>query len=183
MHNCVTIVLELCHSCMHSCNVVVAYSNFISFISLFYERFSPKIKDQFFPFSKADDFSYSCININARINLIRKIKSFFFSFLKFLHGIKANSKPFNPSMTKYRMTTKDSSTSKVTSIHKAPIPSNNGGSDGVALLITRHKLNGHYLQWSHVVMMFICGRGKDDCLTSVVPRPMNEDPKFKRMEG
>ena len=28
-------------------------------------------------------------------------------------------------------------------------------------------------------MMFICGRGKDDYLTSAVPRPMKEDPKFK----
>ncbi|RVW44664.1 hypothetical protein CK203_027477 [Vitis vinifera] len=45
-------------------------------------------------------------------------------------------------MTKYGMATKDSSTSKVTSTQEAPILSNNGGLDGAALLITRHKLNG-----------------------------------------
>ena len=50
--------------------------------------------------------------------------------------------PFNPFMTKYGMTTKDSSTLEVTSTQEAPIPSNNGGSDDAALLITKHKLNG-----------------------------------------
>ncbi|RVX00107.1 hypothetical protein CK203_026610 [Vitis vinifera] len=59
-------------------------------------------------------------------------------------------------MTKYGMTTKkDSSTLEVTSTQEAPIPSNNGGSDDAALLITKHKLNG------------------------AVPRPMKEDRKFK----
>ena len=73
---------------------------------------------------------------------------FFFS-LKFLHGIRARAEPFNPFMTKYKMATKDSLTSEVTSTQKAPIPSNNGGSDGVVVLITKHKLNGqNYLQWS-----------------------------------
>ena len=69
-----------------------------------------------FSFSKADDLSHSCINIDARIDLkcVRKIKSSFF-FLKFLHGIRANSEPFNPSMTKYGMATKHSSTSEVAS--------------------------------------------------------------------
>ena len=83
-------------------------------------------------------------------------------------------------MTIYRMTTKDSSTSKVTSTQEPPIPINNGGSDGTALLITGHKLNRqNYLQWSHAVKMFICGRGKDDYLTSAIPWPTKEDPKFK----
>ena len=98
--------------------------------------------------------------------VVRKIKkkSIFFS-LKFLYGIRANFEPLNLSTTKYGMTTKDSSTSEITSTQKAPIPSNNGGPDGVALLITGHKLNGqNYLQWSHAVMMLICGRGKDDYL-------------------
>ena len=82
------------------------------------------------------------------------------------------------------MATKDSSTSKVTFTQEAPILSNNGGSDGATLIIPRHKLNGqNYLQWSHVVIMFICGRGKDDYLTGVVPRPMKEDPKFKRWKA
>ena len=32
-------------------------------------------------------------------------------------------------------------------------------------------------------MMFICGRGKDEYLTGAVPRPMKEDPKFKRWKA
>ena len=47
---------------------------------------------------------------------VRKIKRSIFSLsLKFLHGIRVNSEPFNPSMTKYRMATKDFSTLEVTS--------------------------------------------------------------------
>ena len=98
-----------------------------------------------------------------------------------LHGIKANSKPFNPSMTQYRMTIKkDSSNSEVTSTQEAPISSNKGGSNGAALLITGHKLDGqNHLQWSHAIIMFIYGRGKDNYLTSAMPQPTKEDLKFK----
>ena len=68
---------------------------------------------------------------------------YFFS-LKFLHGIKKHILNYSiSSITKYRIATKkDSSTSEVTSTQEVPIPSNNGGSDGVALLITGHKWNG-----------------------------------------
>lgn len=53
------------------------------------------------------------------------------------------------------------------------------GFDSSALLITRHKLNGNnYLQWSHSLMMFICGKGKDDYLTSVAPKPKTDDPMY-----
>ena len=78
-------------------------------------------------------------------------------------------------------TKKDSSTSEVTSTQEVPIPSNNGGSDGVALLITGHKWNGqNYLQQSHaIMMMFICGRKKDDYLIGAVPQPTKEGSKFK----
>ena len=103
---------------------------------------------------------------------MRKIKRIiFFLSLKFLRDIRANFEPFNLSMTKYIMATKkDFSTSEVTSTQEALIPSNHKGSDGVAFLLTRHKLNGqNYLQWSHAVMMFVCGRGKNDYLTNVVP--------------
>ena len=75
------------------------------------------------------------------------------------------------------MATMDSSISDATSTQEAPIPSNNGGSDSVALLI---KLNGqNYLQWSHIVMMFICGRGKDGYLTGAMPWPTKEGSKLK----
>lgn len=42
------------------------------------------------------------------------------------------------------------------------------------------QINGkNYLQWSQSVMMFICGRGKDELLleASTIPKP--DDPKFK----
>ncbi|KAG8375865.1 hypothetical protein BUALT_Bualt09G0003500 [Buddleja alternifolia] len=42
---------------------------------------------------------------------------------------------------------------------------NSGSTEQTGLLITGHKLNGqNYLQWSHSVMMFISGCGKDDYL-------------------
>ena len=88
---------------------------------------------------------------------------------------------FNQPMTKSEMAIKkDSLTSRVTSTEKAPIPSTKGGLNVSALLITGHKLNRqNYLQWSHAVMIFMCNRGKDDCLTGVVPQPMKEDLTFK----
>ncbi|KAL5739623.1 hypothetical protein ACOSQ2_028803 [Xanthoceras sorbifolium] len=60
--------------------------------------------------------------------------------------------------------------------------SSNGGSENnhPHTLITNHKLNGHnYLQWSQSVMMFVCGKGKDDYLTGVVVAPSKEDPKYR----
>ena len=60
------------------------------------------------------------------------------------------------------------------------IPSSNRGSDSSALLITGHKLNGHnYLQWSHLVMMFICDKRKDDYITGGAPKPNSTDSKYK----
>lgn len=48
------------------------------------------------------------------------------------------------------------------------------------LPIIGHKLNGHnYLQWSQSMMMFICGKSKDDHLTRAVTIPKKEDPAFK----
>ncbi|RVW98159.1 hypothetical protein CK203_031908 [Vitis vinifera] len=42
----------------------------------------------------------------------------------------------------------------------------NGGFEKSVHHITVHKLNGkNYLQWSQLVMMYICGRGKDDYIT------------------
>ena len=74
-----------------------------------------------------------------------------------------------------------SSASEVTSYPEtAPAVSNHGGTEGTSLLITGHKLNGHnFLQWSQFVMMFICGKGKDDYLTGEVAIPEKNDPKFR----
>ena len=48
------------------------------------------------------------------------------------------------------------------------------------LPIIGHKLNGHnYLQWSQSVMMFICGKIKDDHLTGAITILKKEDPIFK----
>lgn len=73
------------------------------------------------------------------------------------------------------------STSKVTSNPEmAPATNSHGGSKGTSLLITCHKLNGHnFLQWSQSVMMFICGKGRDDYLTGEVTIPEKNDLKFK----
>ncbi|RVW21682.1 hypothetical protein CK203_099910 [Vitis vinifera] len=73
--------------------------------------------------------------------------------------------PFR-SMTKYGMAS--SQVSSVTSPEsggRSEIP-NLGGNDSSPILITGHKLNGHnYLQWSQSVLLFICGKGKDEYLT------------------
>ncbi|RVX08140.1 Retrovirus-related Pol polyprotein from transposon TNT 1-94 [Vitis vinifera] len=51
---------------------------------------------------------------------------------------------------------------------RSEIP-NLGGSDSSPILITGHKLNGHnYLQWSQSVLLFICGKGKDDVKISLL---------------
>ncbi|XP_073284992.1 uncharacterized protein [Primulina huaijiensis] len=53
-------------------------------------------------------------------------------------------------------------------------------SEGTSLVVTGHKLNGHnFLQWSQSVMMFICGKGKDEYLTGSITQPKSDDPKFK----
>ncbi|EXB64488.1 hypothetical protein L484_006725 [Morus notabilis] len=84
-----------------------------------------------------------------------------------------NPNPFF--MTKFGMATeRQSSTSEVTSNPKtaALASSSHGGPDTPSLLITGHKLNGqNYLQWSQSVMMFICGRGKDEYLNGEVTIP------------
>ena len=48
------------------------------------------------------------------------------------------------------------------------------------LPIIGHKLNGqNFLQWSQSVMIFICGKGKDDYLTGSASSPNKQDAKFK----
>ncbi|KAK0584996.1 hypothetical protein LWI29_021933 [Acer saccharum] len=62
--------------------------------------------------------------------------------------------------------------------------SGNGGSEHphpTHMSITSHKLNGHnYLPWSQSVMMFICGKGKDDFVTGVAESPGVELPAYKQ---
>ena len=53
-------------------------------------------------------------------------------------------------------------------------------SEGNVLQITGHKLNGeNFNQWSHSVMIFVCGKGKEEYLTGEVEPPAETDPKFK----
>ncbi|KAL5567177.1 hypothetical protein UlMin_030341 [Ulmus minor] len=76
------------------------------------------------------------------------------------------------------MTTEKNSTSEVMA------PNSHESMDSSHLPITGHKLNGKiFLQWSQSVMMFICGKGKDDYLTGVAVPPAKEDPKFKRWKA
>ncbi|XP_058068722.1 uncharacterized protein LOC131218054 [Magnolia sinica] len=85
-------------------------------------------------------------------------------------------------MTKYGMTMarQTPSFSEVTSHPETSAAGSNGGSDGNLLPITGHKPNGqNYLLWSQSVMMFICGKGRDDYLTEVAAPPSKEDPKYR----
>jgi hypothetical protein len=55
-----------------------------------------------------------------------------------------------------------------------------GGTEGTSHQITEHKLNGYnYLQWSSSVMMFICGKGRDEYLTGDIIIPEKNDPMFR----
>ncbi|RVW84320.1 Copia protein [Vitis vinifera] len=63
---------------------------------------------------------------------------------------------------------------------RSEIP-NLGGSDSSPILITGHKLNGHnYLQWSQSVLLFVCGKGKDEYLTGEVAMPKTTEPGFRK---
>ncbi|KAG5219081.1 Retrovirus-related polyprotein from transposon [Salix suchowensis] len=75
---------------------------------------------------------------------------------------------------------RQSSTSEVTS-KTGKLPNTvSPGTENSSLLITCHKLNGYnYLQWSSSVMMFICGKGRDDYLTGEATMPGKEDPQFR----
>ncbi|RVW37376.1 hypothetical protein CK203_087733 [Vitis vinifera] len=76
------------------------------------------------------------------------------------------------SMTKYGMASSQvSSVTAPKSGGSSEIP-NLGGSDSSPILIIGHKLNGHnYLQWSQSVLLFICGKGKDEYLTEEAVMP------------
>ncbi|RVX23040.1 Retrovirus-related Pol polyprotein from transposon TNT 1-94 [Vitis vinifera] len=84
-------------------------------------------------------------------------------------------------MTKYGMAS--SQVSSVTSPEsggRSKIP-NLGGNDSSPILITGHKLNGHnYLQWSQSVLLFICGKGKDEYLTGEAVMPETTEPGFRK---
>ena len=85
-------------------------------------------------------------------------------------------------MTKYGMASEnqDTSASEITSPtinNPSPVQIT---SENSTLPITGHKLNGNnYLQWSQSVMMFICGKGKDDYITGAIQPPREDDPKYK----
>lgn len=67
-------------------------------------------------------------------------------------------------------------TSKTDFIHI----NSNGGTEISHLPITGHKLNGNnYLQWSQSVMMYVCGRGKDEFLTSDIIPLEADNPKYR----
>nr|GMD36059.1 Retrovirus-related Pol polyprotein from transposon RE1 [Ipomoea batatas] len=58
---------------------------------------------------------------------------------------------------------------------------NLSGSDSSPILITGHKLNGqNYLQWSQSVLLFICGKGKDDYLTGTAAKLETTEPGFRK---
>ncbi|KAI3470119.1 hypothetical protein Pfo_026782 [Paulownia fortunei] len=80
-------------------------------------------------------------------------------------------------MTKYGMNSQ-SSTSEVSSRPEQTSSANIQESS--SLLITNHKLNGHnYLQWSQSVLMYICGKEKDEYLTGEVPILEKSDSQYR----
>ena len=59
---------------------------------------------------------------------------------------------------------------------------NSGGNGGSENSVHHkvHKLNGkNYLQWSQSVMMYICGRDKDDYITGVKTTQAKNDASYK----
>ncbi|RVX18883.1 Retrovirus-related Pol polyprotein from transposon RE2 [Vitis vinifera] len=51
----------------------------------------------------------------------------------------------------------------------------------VFFYLSGHKLNGHnYLQWSQSVLLFICGKGKDEYLTGEAAMPETTEPGFRK---
>ena len=73
------------------------------------------------------------------------------------------SKTLISHITKFVMATeRQISTFEVTSIPETmPMMNNHGGAENPSLLITSHKFNRHnFLQWSQLVMMYVCGKGK-----------------------
>ena len=56
----------------------------------------------------------------------------------------------------------------------------NFGSNGGFENFVHHKLNGkNYLQWSQLVIMYICGRGKDDYITGLKTTLTKNDASYK----
>ncbi|RVW77073.1 hypothetical protein CK203_036858 [Vitis vinifera] len=84
-------------------------------------------------------------------------------------------------MTKYGMASSQvSSVTTPESGGRSEIP-NLGDNDSSPILITGHKLNGHnYLQWSQSVLLFICGKGKDEYLTGEAAMPETTEPGFRK---
>lgn len=83
-------------------------------------------------------------------------------------------------MTKYAMTSQHTVTFEVTSPFENFSTENNGEMDSPAVSITGQKVNyQNYLPWLQSVMMFICGKGKDNYLTGAAVSPSNEDPRYQ----
>ena len=52
--------------------------------------------------------------------------------------------------------------------------------DSGIIPITGHKLTGNnYNQWSHSVMIFVCGKGKEDYLTGAAVQPEENSPNYR----
>ena len=82
-------------------------------------------------------------------------------------------------MVKYGMASdKESFSSKFTT-SQAVVPSNSNRVPELSVLsITWHKLGEkNYVQWSQSVIMYICGKGKDDYLVGAISAPPPEDLK------
>ncbi|XP_075478955.1 uncharacterized protein LOC142519817 [Primulina tabacum] len=61
-----------------------------------------------------------------------------------------------------------------------PTTNSQPNTDHFSAQVTSHKLKGqNYLQWSQSVLMFICGKSKDDNITGAATAPKEDDSTFK----
>ena len=117
------------------------------------------------------------------ISGIKSLKRFHY----YLHGIIAESRPFflsiflQSAMTKYikiAMTSEtESATSELVSSQvPATIQTANIPESGTLRIISHNLNDNNYNQWSHSVMIFVCGKGKEDYVTSAIASPAEDSP-------
>ena len=77
-------------------------------------------------------------------------------------------------------TESDSSTTNPNSTQTSIVTQSVNLPENGTIPITGHKLTGHnFNQWSHSVMIFVCGKGKEDYLTGTAVQPEENSPGYR----
>lgn len=86
-------------------------------------------------------------------------------------------------MTKYIQTAMASETESETSspnLNQTPVNPHHVFPENTTIPIAGHKLTSHnYNQWSHSVMIFVCGKGKEEYLTGTALEPDEKSPGYR----